>query len=119
GAAFASVIAVGLLSLFLSSAFSGSGLPAKLETKTLFDNVDFVSNHELRSVLQASSATPAQVEDAVAINEQARRRALQAAFLIVAGISLWGIFRAAGLPGYAPGERSSEDIVSESDEEDR
>jgi hypothetical protein len=51
GAAVASVVAVGLLSLLLASGFSSSGLPAKLETAVLFDNVDFVSNHALRSVL--------------------------------------------------------------------
>jgi MFS family permease len=113
GAAFASVVAVGLLSVFLASAFGRSELPRKLETKALFDDVDFVSNHDLRSVLRASSATPNQVEKAVAINEDARRRALQASFLIVAGISLLAIFPAARLPRYVPGELSAEDIVNE------
>jgi MFS family permease len=116
GAAFASVVAVGLLGVFLTSAFGRSDLPPKLETKARFDNVDFVSNHELRSVLGATAATPAQVDKAVAINEEARRRALQASFLIVASISLLSIFPAAGLPGYVPGELSAEDIVSEVDE---
>jgi MFS family permease len=113
GAAFASVIAVGLLSMFLASAFARSELPPELETQVLFDQVDFVTDHELSSVLGATSATPEQVERAVAINEAARRRALQASFLIVAGISLLSIFPAARLPRYAPGELSAEDIVSE------
>jgi hypothetical protein len=38
------------------------------------------------------------VEEAVAINEDARVRALRASFLIVAGISLLSIFPAARLP---------------------
>lgn len=113
GAAFAGVIAVGLLGLFLSSAFARSELPPELETAVLFDQVDFVTNHELSSVLGASSATPEQVDRAVAINEDARLRALQASFLIVAGISLLAVFPAARLPKYAPGELSAEDIVSE------
>jgi MFS family permease len=113
GAAFASVVAVGLLGVFLSSGFARSQLPPQLETKVLFDHVNFVANNELRSVLRATSATPDQVEKAVAINEDARLRALRASFLIVAGISLLAIFPAMRLPKYVPGELSAEDIVSE------
>jgi MFS family permease len=113
GAAFASVVAVALLSMLLTSAFGRSGLPPKLETRVLFDNVDFVSNHELRSVLGATSATRGQVARVVSINEDARRRALQGSFLIVAVISLLAIAPAARLPRYVPGELSAEDIVSE------
>ena len=75
-----------------------------------------MSNHELRSVLSATSATPKQVQKAVTINEDARRRALQASFLIVAVISLLALFPAARLPRYVPGELSAEDIVNETDE---
>jgi hypothetical protein len=39
GAAFASVVAVGLLGVFLSSGFARSELPPQLETKVLFDHV--------------------------------------------------------------------------------
>jgi MFS family permease len=116
GAAFASVVAVGLLGLLLASGFARSELPPELVTQVLFDDVDFVTNDELRSVLGATSATPEQVEQAMAISEDARRRALQASFLIVAGISLLSIFPAARLPKYVPGELSAEDIVSETDE---
>jgi MFS family permease len=116
GAAFASVVAVGLLGVLLASAFDRSELPPQLETQVLFDDVDFVTNHELRSVLGATSASAEQVEEAVAINEDARRRALQASFLIVAGISLLSIFPAARLPRYVPGALSAEDIVSETNE---
>src|SRR5262245_42810873 len=112
GAACASVLAVGLLSVFLASGFSRSELPPELKFVALFDNVDFVTNHELRSVLGGTSATPDQVEEAVAINESARLRALRASFLIVGGISLLSIFPAARLPKYVPGELSAEDIVA-------
>jgi hypothetical protein len=56
------------------------------------------------------------VERAVAINEEARLRALRASFLIVAGISLLAIFPAARLPKYVPGELSAEDILSEAND---
>jgi hypothetical protein len=110
------VLAVGLLSLFLGSAFGRSELPPKLEKRALFDQVDFVRNHDLRSALGATPATRPQVEQAVAINERARRHALQASFLVVAGISLLAILPAARLPSYVAGELSAEDIVNETDE---
>jgi MFS family permease len=113
GAACASVVAVGLLSVFLTSGLSRSQLPPQLQFGALFDEVDFVTDHELRSVLSATSATPDQVEETVAINESARLRALRASFLIVGGISLLSIFPAARLPQYVRGELSAEDIVSE------
>lgn len=113
GAAFASVLAVGLLGLFLASAFSRSGLPPELEARALFNDVNFVADDELRRVLDATSATPNQVEEAVAVNEDARLRALRASFLIVGAISLLSIFPASKLPRYVPGELSAEDIVSE------
>jgi hypothetical protein len=113
GAAFASVVAGGLLSLLLGSAFGASSLPPRLHKAALFDDVNFVSNRELKSALATGSATPEQVNKAVAINEHARRRSLQASFLVVAGISLLAVFAAARLPGFVPGELSADDIVSE------
>jgi MFS family permease len=115
GAAFASVVAVSLLGVFLASAFSRSDLPPELETRVLLDDVDFVTNDELRSVLGATAATSEQVEEAVEINEDARLDALRASFLIVAGISLLSIFPAARLPRYVPGELSAADIVREAE----
>lgn len=50
-AAFASVVAVGLLSLFLASAFNQSELPPELKIQVLFDDVDFMTNDRLRSAL--------------------------------------------------------------------
>src|SRR5262249_3498575 len=116
GAAFAGVVAVGLLGLLLASGFARSDLPSKLETRVLFNDVNFVRNDELRSTLGATAATPEQVQKAVTINEDARRRALQASFLIIAVISLLSIFPAARLPSYVPGELSAEDIVNEANE---
>jgi MFS family permease len=113
GAAFASVVAVGLLGVFLASAYSRSELPPELSIEVLFNEVDFVTDDELRTELSATSATPEQVEEAVAINQDARLRALRASLLVVAGISLLAIFPSTRLPKYVPGELSAEDIVRE------
>jgi hypothetical protein len=77
-----------------------------------------VTDNELRLALRATSATPTQVEEAVALNTEARLRALRASFLIVGGISLLAIFPAARLPRYVPGELSAEDIMNETSREE-
>lgn len=113
GSAFASVVAVGLLGVVITTAFNRSDLPPVLETEINFDQVDFVTNNQLRIVLGATSATPEQVDAAVTINEDARLRTLRASFLILAGISLLAIFPAVRLPPYVPGEISVEEMTSE------
>lgn len=113
GAAFASVIAVGLLGTFILSGFQQSALPPALKTEINLNNVNFVSNEQLREVLRQTTATPAQVDEAVRINEEARLQSLKITFLIIAAISLLAILPALGLPNYAPGSISSEDILTQ------
>jgi MFS family permease len=104
GTALGGVVAVGLLGLLITTAFVQSSLPASLEREINFDAINFVSNDQLRTVLADTSVTPEQLDEAVAINEGARLRALRAAFLILAVISLLAIFPATRLPSYLPGE---------------
>jgi MFS family permease len=113
GAAFAGVVAVGLLGLLITTSFNRSDLPRALETEINFDRIDFVSNDQLETMLGATSATPEQVAEAVRINEEARLASLKATFLMIAGISLLAIFPALRLPNYVPGELSADDIVNE------
>src|SRR5262245_56949109 len=60
GAACASVLAVALLGLFITAGFSRFELPPEQKFASLFDDVDFVTEHELRSVLGSTRATPVQ-----------------------------------------------------------
>jgi MFS family permease len=113
GAAFAGVVAVGLLSLLISSAFVQSNLPPALEQEINFDQIDFVSNESLKAILAQTSVAAEQVDEAVAINADARLRALQATFLLLAAISLLALIPSTKLPNYKPGELSASDIVSE------
>jgi MFS family permease len=113
GAAFAGVVAVGLLGLLITTAFNRSSLPPALATEINFDRINFVSNDQLKSVLENTSATPEEVDEAVQINEEARLRSLRATFLLIAAISLLAIFPAARLPDYLPGTLSAEEIVNE------
>lgn len=104
GTALGAVVAVGLLGTIITASFNQSNLPPSLEREINFNQVDFVSNDRLRTVLADTALTPEQVEEAVQINVEARLRALRAAFLILACISLLAIIPATGLPKYTPGE---------------
>lgn len=112
GAAFASVVAVGLLGVLLTTSFNRSSLSPELEREINFDKVDFVSNDQLKAVLSQTSATPEQVDEAVKINEDARLRALRGAFFLVAALALLSLFPAMKLPNYVPGELDAEDMVN-------
>lgn len=102
GAAFAGVVAVGLLAAVITSSFQASSLPSSLAEELNFDRIDFVSNAQLETYLAKTSATPAQVAEAVRINENARLSALRATFILIAIISLLALIPALGLPKYSP-----------------
>ena len=63
----------------------------------------FVSNDRLRGVLEKTTATPQQVEEAVRVNTEARLRALKIGLLIMAGLAMLAIIPAGRLPNYIPG----------------
>ena len=112
GAAFAGVVAVGLLALLISTAFARSNLPASLEREINFDQIDFVSNDQLKEVLSRTSVAPEQVDEAVAINADARLRALRATFLLLAAMSLLSLIPSTRLPDYRPGENPAKDMAA-------
>ena len=104
GTAFAGVVAVGLLSAIVFSALAQSNIPASLKVQIDLDNVNFITNEQLDEVLSQTNATADEVAEAVRINEEARLRALRAAFLILAAIALFALVPSRSLPHYAPGE---------------
>ena len=55
-------------------------------------------------MLAETDATDAQVTAAVAVNEEARLRALRLGLLILAGVSALAIVPASRLPRFRPGE---------------
>jgi MFS family permease len=112
GTAFASVVAVGLLSLFILSSVGDNALiPLQLKAQVNLDTINFVSNAQLQQVMAATTATSEQVAEAVRINEIARLRALKASFLILAAIALLAVFPARGLPNYVRGEVPTGEIT--------
>ncbi|MDY7543855.1 MULTISPECIES: MFS transporter [unclassified Cryobacterium] len=105
GIAVASVFAVGILgSIIASSVASTPTLPPELTAQVPLDSVNFVTNDHLEAVLGQTSATPDQIAEGIAINEDARLRALQISLLGLAGIALLAIIPAGRMPGYLPGD---------------
>jgi hypothetical protein len=101
----AGALLVGLLSAaVMRNVAENPLLPAAVQSQVDLDNITFVSNDRLKSVLEGTTATPAQVEEAVRINTEARLRALKIGLLVLAGLALLSIIPAGRLPNYVPGD---------------
>ena len=104
GTAVAGALLVGLLSAsVMKSVVASPVVTAELQAEVNLDNINFVSNERLATVLENTSATPAQVQEAMDINETSRLKALKLGILIMALISALAILPARRLPGYSPG----------------
>lgn len=105
GTAFAGVVAVGVLAFLVGTALADNPVMTDdLLDQVNLDNVNFITNEQLESALGATTASPAQVAEAVRINEEVRLRALKISFLFLAAIGLFGLVPALGLPAYNPAE---------------
>ena len=105
GTAVAGALLVGLLSgMIMYQLAVNPDLPAEVRAQVDLDNITFVTNDRLLEIMQGTTATPGQVEEAVRINTEARLRALKIGLLIMAGVALIAIFPASRLPDYKPGE---------------
>lgn len=80
--AVAGALLVGLLGAnVLRGIAENPALPAEVQSQVNLDSINFVSNDRLRSVMERTSATPQQVEEAVRVNTEARLRALKIGML--------------------------------------
>lgn len=105
GTAVSGALLVGILSANVTAALAGNvDLPESLTAQVNLDSTNFVSNDRLHEILAATDATPAQVDAAVALNEDTRLSALKLGLLILAGVSALAIVPASRLPRYVPGE---------------
>jgi hypothetical protein len=108
GTAVAGALLVGLLSAAVLSRIAGNPLlPPQVQSQVNLDNVTFVSNDRLRGLMEGTTATPEQVEEAVRVNTESRLRALKIGLLIMAGLAMLSIIPAGQLPNYVPGEMPS------------
>jgi predicted MFS family arabinose efflux permease len=105
GTAVSGALLVGLLSsMILTNLAANPQLPQEVQSQIDLDNITFVSNDRLLEVMERTSATPEQVEEAVRVNTEARLRALKIGLLIMAALSFLAILPAGRLPNYRPGE---------------
>lgn len=77
-------------------------IPPELKARVNLDDVNFVPNDALVETLGSTTATPAQVDEAVRINTEARIRALRTSLLLLAGLALLAIVPAGRMPGRVP-----------------
>lgn len=105
GTAVAGALLVGLLSaIVLGGVAASPKLTPELQAQVDLDSINFVSNDRLQTALASTTATPAQVAEAVRVNTESRLRALKIGLLIMAGIAMLAIIPAGGLPNYIPGD---------------
>ncbi|EYT61213.1 MULTISPECIES: MFS transporter [Microbacterium] len=105
GTALAGALLVSLLGLSIGRAVvEHPELPPSLIAQVDMDNLNFVSNDDLRAALEATDATPEQVDAAVTVNEESRLGTLKLGLLLLAGISALAILPASRLPQYRPHE---------------
>lgn len=95
----AGALLVGLLGAnVLRGIAENPALPVEVQSQGNLDGISFVSNDRLRSVMERTSATPQQVEEAVRVNTEARLRALRIGLPIMACVALPSILPASRLP---------------------
>jgi len=110
GTALMGALLVGLLSsMILGSLIDNPVIPAEFKQAELakrFDmnNINFISNDQLETRLQETSATPEKVAEAVRINSESRLRALKIGFLVLAALASLAIVPCSWLPDYKPGD---------------
>jgi predicted MFS family arabinose efflux permease len=105
GTAVVGALLVGLLSAsVLRAVAENPKLPPEILSQVDLDAINFVSNDGLQMVMERTTATPAQIEEAVRINTEARLRALKIGLIIMAGLALITIIPSSRLPDYRPGE---------------
>jgi predicted MFS family arabinose efflux permease len=105
GTAIAGALLVGLLSTgVLYRVAANPQLPPEVLSQVNLDAINFVSNDRLESIMARTTATPAQVEEAVRVNTEARLNALKIGLLIMAGVALLALIPASGLPNDRPAQ---------------
>jgi len=113
GTAVAGALVVGVLTAGIYRQLDQNPvIPRELASKLNLNSVPFITNDQLRSMLEKSPAAPEHVDEAVRINTEERLVALKVSFLALAGLALLAILPAGGLPGYVREELSADGIAS-------
>lgn len=109
GTALASAMVVGVLGTSIhANLVHNQTIPNELKAEVSLDSISFISNDQLRERLSDTTATAAQVDEAVRINAEARLLALKLTLFALAGLALLAYFPAGALPRYVGSEAPHE-----------
>ena len=107
GTAVMGTLVVGVLSAGIMNRVTDNPLiTSEMKAEVDLDSINFLNNDRLKERFEATSATPAQIAEAVTINSETRLRALQIGFFVLASMALFAIVPCGWLPDYRPGELS-------------
>ncbi len=99
GTALAGAILVALLSVAVMRGVDASNVLSNRFIMSIdLDNINFINNNHLRAALSQTSASVAEVNEAVRINTEVRLRALKVGFLIMGCLALLAAVPAGRLP---------------------
>ena len=111
GIAVGTALAVSLLGgIVMRDAIASPAISQELTHQVNFDNVDFITNGQLKDALATTSATPAEIDAAVDLYEDARVRALRTTMMVLALLALLGIVPAGRMPDFRTEELTVEDL---------
>lgn len=110
GIAVATAIAVSTLGLFVVRDVAASPVfTDQLVREVNLDNADFITNDQLKSVLEQTAASPAEIDAAVEVLSDARLDALQLTLMLLAALSLLALVPAGGMPDFREADLTVED----------
>ena len=111
GTALAGAMAAGLLSMgVLAGIAAHPALTPELSSQVNLNSVSFVSNDRLHDTLTSTTnAGPVAIDAAIAVNAEARIRALRLSFFVLAGLALLAAVPSRRLPDYRPGDLTEHD----------
>lgn len=107
GTAVMGTLVVGVLSSGIMNRVTDNPLiTSEMKAEVDLGSINFLNNDRLKERFESTSATPAQIAEAVTINSETRLRALQIGFFVLASMALFAIVPCGWLPDYRPGELS-------------
>jgi MFS family permease len=111
GIAVATAIAVATLGVFVARDVAASPVfSVELVQEVNLDNADFITNDQLVALLEEqTSATPAEIDEAVDVLTDARLNALKLTMMLLAALALLALVPAGGLPDFREPDLTVED----------
>jgi MFS family permease len=110
GIAVGTAIAVSLLGVIVASdALDSPAFSDELVEQVNFDNTNYITNDQLVTILEDKGATPAEVDAALEIYEDARLRALRNTLMFLAALALLALVPAGKMPDFREPDLTAED----------